>query len=194
MRLFAAVDLGDAVRARMASAIAHARSSAPEARWISADGGAEASVHLTLWFFGEVDEARVAELESALAPVAAGARPFRLAVRGSGTFGSPRHPRVLWLGLEGEVEPLATMQAEVAKAVERIGFPADPRPFSPHVTLARTKAPRGEPNLARAAELLRATDCGEAEISELTLYRSELSGRGARHSALRHFRLGPPPT
>lgn len=184
LRLFAAVDLGEEVLHRVARATEPLHARAKHAKWV-----APGSMHLTLFFFGWVDPERVPELEGALGRAVQGHGPLRLRVRGSGTFGTHAHPRVLWLGLEGDVELLGALQASVTREVVPLGFEAEHRPFAPHLTLARARDARGDRLLAECRERLAATDAGESQIDGLVLYRSELSPKGARYTALQRYPL-----
>ena len=186
LRLFCAVTLGEPVASKAAEAAARAHKLAKDAKWAKAEG-----FHLTLFFFGWVDAERLPELESALAGAAMGQPAMRLGVRGSGTFGSSKKPRVLWLGLTGDLEPLSTLQARVSEAVSRFGFTPESRPFAPHLTLARARDPRGDPALAKCREALGELDCGECEVAALELYRSELSPKGSHYTLLSSWPLQP---
>ncbi|RUS48605.1 RNA 2',3'-cyclic phosphodiesterase [Cohnella sp. AR92] len=91
--------------------------------------------HITLQFLGEVAEERVDELNAALEHILF--TPLSLGLNGGGTFGAPRAPSVLYAGLRGELERLAMLQAAIVRATEPLGFAAEKRPYSPHLTLAR---------------------------------------------------------
>jgi 2'-5' RNA ligase len=185
VRLFAAVDLGEAVCTRAEQAAEKVHALAHHAKWAH-DGG----FHLTLFFFGWVESERVPAVEEALGSAVRGHRPMRLSVKGSGTFGSSKKPRVLWLGLAGDIEPLARLQASVSSEVSKLGFVPEDRPFAPHLTLARARDPHGDPGLARCRDALAEFDCGEGTVAALTLYRSELSPKGAKYTVWRSFPLG----
>jgi 2'-5' RNA ligase len=124
LRLFAAVDLGAEVIDRVRHLSAPLHEQAPGARWVSPSG-----MHLTLFFFGSVSAADVAPLQHALDRAAKDHGPLRLRVHGGGSFGTHAHPRVLWLGLEGDLAPLAALQASVTEHVSALGFDAEHRAF-----------------------------------------------------------------
>lgn len=175
-RLFVAVDLGAAVRDRVARAIGLARLAAPRARWVPADG-----VHLTLVFLGAVAGDRVPAIAAAIGRAAARHRAMEINVHGAGTFGRSSSPRVLWLGVDGEVRALTSLQRDVAGELEAIGFPREERAFAPHLTLARAREERGDASLATAAERLGAFDAGSALVSTVRLVQSHLGPGGARY-------------
>lgn len=184
LRLFTAVDLSEEVLHRVARASAPLHARARHAKWVAPE-----SMHLTLFFFGWVQPGRLAALEEALGRAVEGHGPMSLHVRGSGTFGAKAHPRVLWLGLEGDVDRLGELQASVTREVVGLGFEAEHRAFAPHLTLARARDMRGDRLLAECRETLSAVDAGESRIDALVLYRSELSPKGARYTALQRYPL-----
>jgi RNA 2',3'-cyclic 3'-phosphodiesterase len=102
----------------------------PGAKWV--DPG---NFHLTLRFIGEVDEGVAADIDAALARVAA--RPFTLQLAGTGIFGNGA-PRSLWVGVERNAE-LSALRDKIERALVRAGLPPEPRRFAPHVTLARLR-------------------------------------------------------
>ena len=115
-----------------------------DCRWVRGEG-----LHLTLHFFGELDDRRVGEVLAAVDPVAAATRPFELALGGLGSFPPRRDPRVLWLGVAAGAEPLAALARSCHARLRDAGFEVDDRPYSAHCTLGRPRP--GWPASARAA-------------------------------------------
>jgi RNA 2',3'-cyclic 3'-phosphodiesterase len=74
------------------------------------------------------------------------------------------------------------VQAAVSRALEP-WYEAEKRPFWPHVTLARVK--KG----GRAKRLEPEPPGEEFKASEVTLYRSRLSPKGASYEMLERVRL-----
>ncbi|WP_310551975.1 RNA 2',3'-cyclic phosphodiesterase [Paenibacillus glufosinatiresistens] len=109
--------------------------------------------HITLQFLGDTETAAVPGLTRALERAALQSAPFRLRLAGTGSFGRPEAPRVLWAGVEGERDRLAGLQRAVTAATGPLGFRAEERAYSPHVTLARKF--RGGPEDRQALEQLR---------------------------------------
>ncbi|AJE04727.1 RNA 2',3'-cyclic phosphodiesterase [Geobacter pickeringii] len=168
MRLFVAIDLPDGVK----QSVADLCRGVPGVRWLPPE-----QLHLTLRFIGEADEAVDGAIRRGLAAIVS--PPFPLALRGVGCFPSPRRPRVLWVGLGGS-DPLHRLQQAVEAAVNGAGVPAEERPFSPHITLARLRE-HGEtgiaPFLARNASFQ-----GEPfTVDAFYLYSSILTPQGAIH-------------
>lgn len=183
-RLFLALDLPGEHRAEIGRRAAELKESLPAARWVPPE-----NLHLTLRFLGATEEAAVPGLTEALRPAFAAGDPLELQVSGAGTFPPGRPGRVAWVGIEGGRD-LLDLQGRVAgAAAERPGLEPERRPFHPHVTLARPRKPW---NRRASEELVRAFEGGVGDpfrVTEGVLYRSELSPRGARYTAVERFPL-----
>lgn len=134
LRLFVAVDPSP-------QAIRHLRALTRDLRL--AGRGRNEDWHVTLAFLGEVEPEAVPGIETALARVAAVARPSRLRIAGGGRFGDA----VLWAGLAGDVDALTALAGAVRSGLHL----GDDRPFRPHLTLARRG--RREPVSALRADV-----------------------------------------
>jgi 2'-5' RNA ligase len=105
--------------------------------------------HVTLAFLGELPAGMVPLLRPPLANLAAEHHPLRLALRGSGSFDG----RVLWSGIDGDLDDLRVLAADVRTAVKNCGVALEDRPLRPHLTLARAR--RGDrSSVAEIAERL----------------------------------------
>ena len=114
MRLFVAFELTPAVRAHVASALETVKPGSPHSKWVPPE-----NLHVTLVFLGAVPDERVPELISALDRVGGRHAPVTVSTSRGGSFGTKRHPRVLWVGLEGELEPLTRIFADVEEAMHQ---------------------------------------------------------------------------
>lgn len=187
LRLFVAVELGEAALAALASLQEDLRRQGLEGlRWVRPEG-----VHLTLKFLGETPAERLPAIEAALGRAVAGVLPHVLRLDGLGTFGSRRSPRVLWVGLQGDLEELGRLQQQVESALAQAGFPKEDRRFSPHLTLARVRPETAGALSERIARALAAAQPPEATIAvrEVSLMRSTLGPGGAVYDRLAAFPL-----
>lgn len=111
------------------------RGGLPGARWIDVE-----NYHITLRFIGDVEGHVADEVANALDRVR---RPeFMLNLSGVDAFGSKK-PHSIYAGVSPSPE-LNALQGEIERICQRLGIPADPRKFTPHVTLARLRNPRIE--------------------------------------------------
>ena len=170
-RLFVAIDLPTETRQLLAGSTRGLAG----ARWVPVQ-----ELHLTLRFIGEVDDAARHAIVGALSGVRF--PRFPLTLSGVGHFPPGSHPRVLWVGIAPCVQLFRLQhEVEVAIAGAGAGVPADRRPFSPHLTLARLKdTPLGE--VAEFEVRHRELVSPSFEIGEFGLYSSVLTGNGAIHN------------
>jgi RNA 2',3'-cyclic 3'-phosphodiesterase len=175
MRLFVAIALSDAA----ARALLSLQNGVVGARWQTRE-----QLHLTLRFIGEVNEARLADIDDALSQVVAA--PFTLTLKGVGCFGG-KNPRALWAGA-AEPGPLCHLNRKIESATQRLGLAPDARKFSPHVTLARLKGtPRGAVTDFLADHALFAAPSFEAV--SFALYSSLTAPAGSRYTVEREYPL-----
>jgi len=144
-----------------------------ELRWTRPE-----TLHLTLRFFGQITEEQLEKVATSMLSVGVRQAPFTVRVRGLGAFPAPRRPRVLWLGLD-PAQPLHGLYDTCQTQLAAAGIAAEPRPFSPHLTLGRYR------QHAAGLDDLVATyadrDFGALPIEQLVLYESRLLKGGAQH-------------
>jgi 2'-5' RNA ligase len=157
------------------------------ARWV-----APAGIHLTLKFLGDVPEGRIPLLAGVMSRVAAAGTPMALHLAGAGCFPSADRPRVLWVGLAGDVERLAKLEARLQVAMAELGFPREARSFTPHLTLARMRDFASPDEQRRVGLAVRALSVPRVDLtaSEIKLIRSELMPSGPVYTDLATSRLG----
>jgi 2'-5' RNA ligase len=186
MRLFIAAEPSERVRSSAAACVRQLRErldaarAAEGIRWVP--GG---SLHLTVWFLGEVSDARATAVLDAMRP-AVDLPAFDLHIAGFGAFPPSGPPRVLWMGVTQGREELARAHDEVGARLQPWGFAPEGRAYSAHLTIARVKDP---PHGAARAALRQAIahepgDAGSCRIRELTVFRSRTAPSGAVYERL----------
>lgn len=181
-RLFVAIALPPEVREALASSLGEVARLAPRAKVVPPE-----NLHVTLRFLGRTEAAEVPAVESAIAQAAAGGRPFDTLIAGAHSFGPLSRPRVLWGALPTGGEAIAALAEKAACA---LGLAPEDR-FTPHVTLARARDPRGDPSLAQAREALAGLFAGPLTVRSLALFESHLGRAGPRYEILREVPFPP---
>ena len=151
--------------------------------------------HLTLRFLGQVPAEAVEALQVALRNVCRNFFSFRLALDRCGCFPRDGRPRVLWLGLGGELQQLMELRRQVVDATICWGDHQESNPFAPHVTLGRVRP--GSQAARALAEMIEANLKPQSTawtVEALDLMRSELGPEGARHIRLQRIVIGHSPT
>ncbi len=108
----------------------------------------------------------------------------------AGAFPTPKSPRVVWLGVGGELDVAQEFYRRLEIAFAALGFPPEDRPFSPHLTLGRVKSPAGRTALTQALAHLPPPTAPPFQVSEVVLFRSNLTPRGATYLPLKVIPLG----
>lgn len=184
MRTFIAIEIPDAVKQEMAEAQEQLKRSGVEAGWTRPGG-----IHLTLKFLGEVPEARIEEVKTALVEAVEGKDGFRLEVSGAGAFPNVRNPRVVWIGVAGDLEKLTVLQSSVEQAMNGIGFEPEDRKFAPHLTLGRIKFVKSRDAWQRAFDTIKDVRLQEFDVAAVSLMKSDLKPSGAVYTEIAKVEL-----
>ncbi len=143
-------------------------------RWVKVE-----NIHLTIVFLGSVTEETIAGVMLKAGPIAERFSAFQIRLNSVGAFPNWRRPRVLWIGLDGEIGGLSGLRDELQAALEEFGFKRENRPFRPHLTLGRFKGA-----LNRVEELKWILDrfhdisSDDDYLKELVLFKSDLRPAG----------------
>jgi len=185
VRLFVAADLPDAVRARLGESRTGLAALPFDVRWTRPDG-----IHLTFTFLGEVPDDRVEGIRAALrASGCGGMGPVALSAHGVGVFPGRGRPRVIWVGVTGDLAAALRVKRAIDAALAPLGVTPEERPFTPHLTIGRvTGGPGGDGNAI--LERYARDDFGAFEMRAFVLYESQLGPGGARYRAIESFALG----
>ena len=185
MRAFIAIKLPEDVLSELPRVQDRLRRSGVEASWVRPGG-----IHLTLKFLGEVDESQQGEIFDALQKAAAGISRFRIAVAGAGAFPNSRNARVIWIGITGDLAPLATLHAAIEEAMAGLGFKREDRKFTPHLTLARIRQGRSQSKLQTTLEEIKDTSLSAFEVAGVSFMKSDLQPSGSVYTELGRVELG----
>jgi len=187
IRSFIAIDLPEETRKALAAVQEQLKQSRARVRWVRTN-----SIHLTLKFLGNIHLAQVEDIALAVAEEVRDQPPITLGAAGLGAFPSRRKPRVIWIGMEGEVQRLTRIQARVDNALEPLGFVREKRPFQPHLTIGRVKDRRRLQALIDAMATLDMEPFNSFDADEIILYKSELRPTGAIYTKLHRMPLAEP--
>ena len=179
MRTFISVEIPDGIKKEMAKAQEQLKRSGAEAGWARPEG-----IHLTLKFLGEVVEAKIVEIKNTLAHAVGDMSRFRLEIAGAGAFPNSKNPRVVWLGVSGDIDKLSALWRSVEDSMTEIGFDREERAFSPHLTLARIKYLRPRYSWQKAIDSIKDIRLAGFEVDHISLMKSELKPSGAVYTEI----------
>ncbi len=181
VRAFLAFDLdSEAVRKRLTDAQVQAVQTGADLKLVEPE-----NIHITLRFLGDITLKTADRLHEEMKKVQF--TPFNVRINGLGVFPSLSYPRVLWAGITEGAEQLKSVFAQLEPRVQGLGFAADPKGFSPHLTIARVRTGRNKPQLAEFVQKNARFDFGEVNAMCLRLERSQLSPKGPTYTTLKEY-------
>jgi 2'-5' RNA ligase len=185
MRLFFALALDHAARqatADVSDQIARRLSkigAGGAVKWVARE-----NLHVTLRFLGEVADAEMAGLVSAVeAPLAV--KPFEMVLGGGGCFPGGGAARVVWVGITQGADEARRIYDELDGRLAVLDVEREARGYTPHLTLGRVR----EISRSAAASLRTwaaeiASPIARVPVSTVTLFRSRLSPKGPAYESL----------
>ena len=188
IRAFIAIELPDPVKDSLSSLEDRLRPAEhPYVKWVDPQG-----IHLTLKFLGNIAPDQVPQIIEAITSASRGTSPLKLQIGGLGAFPNLQRPRVIWVAVIGEVDPLIALQRDIDQALMPLGFAIEKRPFSPHLTLGRLRerASPGERNSIGKLVMATESEGGPSmEVNQISLMRSTLTPSGAIYNRLASIEL-----
>ena len=166
-RVFCAVELPDEVRAQLQDHITRLRKAIPD---VAASWSRVENIHLTVKFYGNIAIDRIEATSAAIDGVVKGVAPFEITVGKTGSF----RTQVLWIGVSDPSGTLTTLH-------QRLG--SEDRAYKPHLTVARIRRPEGAKRLVDVHRQMQFENIS-AQVKEIILFRSELSPKGSKYTAI----------
>lgn len=142
------------------------------------------NIHLTIKFLGNVDEAEINTIGRTIVDALKEFPPISLAAKGIGVFPGIQRPRVLWVGVTGQVESLIEMQKGLDDRLEALGFPKENKSLKGHLTIGRVK---GKIDFTRLGEAMNTYQGFASELfvaDQVILFKSQLQSAGPVYTEL----------
>ena len=155
------------------------------ARWVRPE-----NIHLTLKFLGDINPDHLDKIGDAMAGAAIEFPPVTLTVRGIGVFPGIKRPRVIWVGLGGDIRSLLALQSRLEQELAGAQFPKDKRSFKAHLTLGRIKQPVNPAVIRQMIGEYASLTSDEFTWDQVFLFKSDLKPSGAVYSKLKQTNLG----
>ncbi len=177
VRLFAALP----VPFDIAETLARRQTGLPGARWRPAE-----ALHITLAFYGEIDERRTDDLAAELGRIPGG--PFELELTGVGAFGEDHRTHSIWAGV-ARSEPLTVLANRCRAAGERAGVVMEKRAYKPHVTLSYLKTQTNPDRIGAWMAGHNLLHSPPFRVDRFALYSSVLTDSGSHYEIERDYPL-----
>jgi len=180
IRSFLAFELPGELRTTLEQVVREVRGNDLPLRWVKPQ-----NIHLTMIFLGNIKPEVLEPIQEAAKEACGEFGPFRVAIQGIGTFPNRKSPRVLWLGLDGDMERLSRFRDALQQRLIPFGIQEEKRPFRPHLTLGRFRKVKGRGgDLDRVLTSFGAVQSPLSVMPELVLFRSDLRPQGAIYTRL----------
>ncbi|MEN6349038.1 MAG: RNA 2',3'-cyclic phosphodiesterase [Syntrophomonas sp.] len=184
MRTFLAIPVPEEIKQFAAEKKASLSLMKPDVKWVEYE-----NYHLTLKFLGDIMPDLINQINYNMNLVGQSSPPFELAMKGIGFFPNKRRPRVIWLGMDGELEKAEFLGERVDAYLSTLRFEAENK-RSFHLTLGRVRSEHKQDELLRkAAELNKTVEEKRFIVSKFHLMESRLSPAGPQYSVLSTFNL-----
>jgi len=185
VRSFLAIELPKPILRKIEEVQGDLKSTHADVRWVNPE-----KIHLTLKFFGSIEESRIDPIFKSIGEPIRDTSPFSLKVRGVGAFPHLKNPRVIWMGLVDGREVLTSFQKQIETQLGKIGFQPEDRPFHPHLTLGRMRSSRGKEELVGRMEKYKEEEFGDFQVERVVLFKSDLRPTGPIYTPLKDLKLG----
>ena len=187
IRSFFAIPLGDNVSRSARRLIQRLSQSDDGIKWVPVD-----NLHLTLKFLGEVDNTEVPKICAIAREICEGYDPFELSFAGTGGFPSMERARVLYVGVEDPSGSLVGIVSELETELAELGFKPEPRDYTPHLTIGRTRSGGRRASGQMIDRLTAEQGCvlGEMMVDTVQLMASFLEKTGPSYQVMDTIKLG----
>ncbi|MBD3234757.1 MAG: RNA 2',3'-cyclic phosphodiesterase [candidate division Zixibacteria bacterium] len=183
MRTFIAVDIPDDAKMALDKLCIGFRRSGCRISWVKAK-----NLHLTVKFIGDFDPESIPELTAALKETVKGHGKQLVSLQGLGGFPNTRKPRVLWVGAEQGREWFVELARKIDKACAKLGVKKEKKKPSPHLTIGRVRDLHDWHKLEESFNTA-SFEYPAFEVDSITIYKSDLSPRGAEYSVIEKIPL-----
>lgn len=188
VRLFISIELSEEIRKEIAKFVRKLKRSYWPVRWVASQ-----NIHITLAFLGWSEQDSVLHVSSHVSQAVQGINSFEIKIRGIGCFPDERRPRVIWVGLVGDLEALGKLQKRVGEELEKAGFKIEERKFIPHLTLGRVQKGTGAPALRNLGRQIGKMSVGEFKniigVEKVSVIQSVLRRSGPIYKELASVKL-----
>ncbi len=169
MRLFIAIDFNIEIKRKLADLQANLKDVAVSGRWKYIN-----NFHLTLKFLGETKPENIKYINEKLITICSEYEVFRLKFSSLGHFPGKNSVRVLWLGLDGDINTLEKLQTDIDIQMESIGFTPEKRKYVPHITIGQDVVFKS--GFQDGKEMVNLNEIPEITVRGISLFKSEQIG------------------
>ncbi|MCH7732127.1 MAG: RNA 2',3'-cyclic phosphodiesterase [Candidatus Marinimicrobia bacterium] len=185
IRTFIAVELPHAVKQMVLNLQTTVTAKPKAVKWLKMS-----NIHLTLRFIGPTPEEEIPRINEAIKKAVEGHNDHILKVTKTGVFPKKERPKILWLGVEGEIGKIQNLVCDLNRELKQLGYPPEERKYHPHITVGRIRYPQKiTPDVSNF--LNSEYEPIEIEVQKVKFFQSDLVPGGPVYSILGIHELTP---
>jgi 2'-5' RNA ligase len=185
IRCFLAFELPEDIKTIVTQVSGEIRKSSLDVRWVRPE-----FIHLTVVFMGDIESEQVSLMGEPLSVVCSDHSPFTISLKPMGCFPNSRNPRVIWLGIDADLDRMSRFRDDLQQALSPFGIKEEERAFRPHLTLGRFKKPgKRQTELEQLLAKYRDLSSPARTLGDLVLFRSDLKAGGAVYTKMASWPL-----
>ena len=142
------------------------------------------NIHLTIKFLGDIKCSEIDDIGRLIKETAMDFTPLLLSAQGIGVFPNLNRPRVIWIGISGQIGELIGLQKMLDNKLQIIGFPKEKRPFKGHLTIGRIKGSIDSNKLSDVLNQINRFAASPFSVDKIYLIQSDLKPSGAVYTRL----------
>jgi 2'-5' RNA ligase len=184
IRAFIALELPENIIAVINNIQKDMKSFGFNVKWVQPE-----NIHLTLKFLGNISPTDVTQIGSVIGEVAKPYAPIPMTAKAVGVFPGMTRPRVIWIGVGGQVAMILGLQKILDEKLNALGFPMEKRPFKGHLTLGRVKGNISAQQLSGALQQYNEFESDIFLSETVVLFKSVLDPKGSIYTKLLNVSL-----
>ncbi len=149
-------------------------------KWVKSEGQ-----HITLKFFGEIEESLAWKLKDNLGYIGLKYGPFSLCLKQIDAFPSKKKARVIVVSLENGIDNIKDIFNDIEDSAFSLGIEKDERDFKPHITLGRKRIASALPE-----RTFLEIEKKSFNVDAFVLFKSTLTSHGAIYTPVWKINLG----
>ncbi len=179
IRTFIALELPPSVISLLEKVQEDLKSMRLRAKWVRPE-----NIHLTLKFLGNINPGDIDKIGGAMMDAVDDFAAINLVAGGVGVFPGIKRPRVIWVGLGGQIQLLFALQRVLEDNLAALGFKKEKRPFKGHLTLGRFRQTVNPNTIRQIMREYANLYSEEFTARRIILFKSDLKPTGAVYSQL----------
>ena len=185
MRSFLAFELPSEIKNAVAQVSETLKKSRLDVRWVKVD-----NIHLTVVFMGNTNADDMPAIQDDVKKVCSQYGSFDISLKGIGCFPNRRRPRVMWIGLDGDLERMGRFRDDLQDQLKSFGIKVEKRKFKPHLTLGRFRS--SKKTVIDLDDIISEHETLNSPfftLNALNLFKSDLKPGGAVYTKLETWPL-----